>query len=189
MKRKAIAKDESWFLPQPDDVLFSSKGDPRWRPLSNFYVSPFEHDGHTYHHAEAAFQSAKARLAARMHADAGRSGLAAECLRIAEAIAQEPDPRKCKKLGGKTSLPMSPDALAAWANASERVMEDILRSKFAKAEVRACLAATGTARLFEARSAFADRVWGVYRNAKTGFMRGENKLGAILERIRDAFDN
>jgi ribA/ribD-fused uncharacterized protein len=190
MKRKAAAgpADGEETTTRPDDVLFTSKAqDPGWRTLSNFHVERFAHAGSEYLHAEGAFQAKKADLAERVWRELGDGAAADASRELAARIRAEARPSQCKKLGGRANLKMPEEALRRWnGGESLEAMRAILRDKFGPPEslARAALVATGDRRLFEARSVFPDKYWGVHHNAKTGVLRGENRLGRLLTEIR-----
>ena len=129
--------------------------------LSNFYPARVEVDGICYQNAEAAFQAQK-------------------CVDAADRVAFAELPAvKAKRKGRQVEL--RPD----WDAMRLSVMEEVVRAKFTQnPDLAARLVATGTMPLVEGNS-FGDTFWGV--DAKTG--KGENNLGKILMKIREALCN
>lgn len=126
--------------------------------LSNFYPARVEVGGIRYQNAEAAFQAQKCADAADRGAFAGLDAV------------------KAKRKGRQVKLRSDWDAVRL------SVMENVVRAKFLQnPDLAARLVATGTMPLEEGND-FGDTFWGV--DAKTG--RGENNLGKILMKIREA---
>jgi len=126
--------------------------------LSNFYPARVEVGGIRYQNAEAAFQAQKRTDAADRGAFAGLDAV------------------KAKRKGRQVKLRSDWDAVRL------SVMENVVRAKFLQnPDLAARLVATGTMPLEEGND-FGDTFWGV--DAKTG--RGENNLGKILMKIREA---
>ncbi len=123
--------------------------------LSNFHRHPFEWRAKTWTTAEAAYAAAKTR-------DEGER----ECIRAA------PSPAAAKRLGRRVDL------RSDWEHVKDDVMRSILEAKFAVAELRDALLATGDAELLEGNT-WGDVYWGVCGG------RGRNQLGRTLMRIRD----
>jgi hypothetical protein len=125
--------------------------------LSNFWPAVVMYDGETYASVEHAYQAAKT-----LDPDLRR------------AIREAPTGAAAKKKGQS----ISPTQLRAdWPELKLQVMEDLLRQKFAHADLKAQLLATAPKRLVEGNT-WGDTFWGVYKG------RGSNHLGALLMRIR-----
>lgn len=123
--------------------------------LSNFYPEPVLWRGVVYQTAEHAYQAAKACTP-----------------EVAARIAATHTPSAAKRLGKRIEL--RPD----WEEIKLRVMESILRVKFAPGtECAALLEATGEALLIEGNT-WGDVYWGVCNGV------GTNYLGALLMLIR-----
>lgn len=91
-----------------------------------------------------------------------------------EAIRRAPTPRVAATLGRDRRQPLRAD----WEAVKEEVMLTALRAKFLQnPDLRARLLATGDARLVEHTA--NDRYWG-----DGGDGHGQNRLGALLERVR-----
>jgi len=129
------------------------RGEYRW--LSNFWSCFVVLDGQTYPSTENAYQAAKT-----LGHDARvpfRSCFATKAKRAGRAL----------KIRGD------------WEEVKLSVMEDLLRQKFATAELRERLLATGDVELIEGND-WSDTYWGV--DDKLG---GQNNLGKLLMRIRE----
>ena len=86
----------------------------------------------------------------------------------AEAILAQPEPSKCKWMGGKRcsgkASAMSASALAGWEDVKLDAMERAMAGKFRDPELREKLLATGSRPLVEHLSGpFGDPCWGVKR--------------------------
>jgi ribA/ribD-fused uncharacterized protein len=127
--------------------------------LSNFAASPIVLDGETYPTMEHAFQAAKT------HDPAERQ-------LIREAVA----PASAKHLGKRVTL------RADWEQIKLDLMLSLLRQKFADAELRAQLLATGEAVLIEGNT-WNDRSWGAV--LVKGQWIGKNWLGRLLMQVRE----
>lgn len=124
--------------------------------LSNMYGVEVVWDGRTYRNTESAFQSAKVLSAEERDEFCGLSGVMA------------------KRKGRRVSL--RPD----WETVKDGIMEEVVRAKFEQhPELAEKLAATGDAPLMEG-NAWHDTYWGV--DSRT--LRGENRLGEILMKVR-----
>lgn len=124
--------------------------------LSNFYEYPIYYDGIIYRNSEAAFQSAKC-----MNKD-GRLGFS------------DLNPSEAKRLGRRVKL--RPD----WEDVKDQIMYDIVKAKFSAPELAKMLLDTGSAGLYEGNT-WGDMYWGIDSTT----LRGRNKLGEILMRVRD----
>lgn len=129
--------------------------------LSNFHPVDVTLGGRIYPTVEHAFQAAKTvDPKERMW------------VRVA------PTPAGAKQRGKKVHL--RPD----WEAAKVTVLEDLVRQKFLDPGLREQLLATGDEELVEVNT-WRDRYWGMCRD-KTGQLVGQNNLGRILMRVRDA---
>jgi ribA/ribD-fused uncharacterized protein len=131
--------------------------------LSNFYHSPFTHDGITYPTNEHFFQAYKT-------------------LDIAEkkAIAAAETPGQAKRMGRNVKL------RSDWERIKSSVMELGLRLKFTEhPDLRQALIDTAPAQLVEGTT-WHDRTWGVCMCPRCGG-RGENRLGQLLMKLRDEY--
>lgn len=129
--------------------------DGEYKFLSNFYPSPIEALGTVYPTVEHAYQAAKTRDVL-------------EQIKIRNA----PTPGNAKRLGQKIKL--KPD----WHLHKQRVMEGLLKQKFAHPELRAMLMATEGHDLVEGNY-WGDTYWGIYNG------KGHNHLGKLLMSIRN----
>jgi predicted NAD-dependent protein-ADP-ribosyltransferase YbiA (DUF1768 family) len=99
---------------------------PNWRKiLSNFYVSPFEYDGHKWNSFEHAFQSKKIEIVDPEKAywftlDSGH--------KIGKGDGEEA--RKNRKL-----IILTPSQLEQWFQIRSQIMEDILYAKFTQVPI------------------------------------------------------
>lgn len=89
-------------------------------------------------------------------------------------ILQAPTPGKAKRLGRKCTL------RSDWDKIKDSVMEEALRKKFAKPELRQLLLDTGDEYLEEGNT-WGDQYWGVCNGI------GKNKLGKLLMKLREEF--
>ena len=128
--------------------------------LSNFAECEVAFDGGVYHSAEAAFQAAKCEEA--------------EDKRAFEHLA----PADAKRLGRRVNLRDGWDAM------KDKVMLEILRSKFNLLDMRQKLLETGQEELVEGNT-WHDNYWGVCHCSRCAGEKGQNKLGRLLERLRD----
>ena len=120
--------------------------------LSNFYPCQIIYNGYIFKSSESAFQSAK---------DLNRQ-------KEFELLS----PGRAKKLGKQVNL--RPD----WEEIKDEIMEDILRIKFSKNNLRKKLLSTYPRELIEGND-WNDIYWGVCNG------NGNNKLGKILMKIRE----
>jgi ribA/ribD-fused uncharacterized protein len=127
--------------------------------LSNFYEVPITYEGITYQNNEAAFQSAKV-------ADYNK--------RLSFANL---NPSQAKSKGRRVQL------RHGWDLIKEEIMYEICKAKFEQnEELRQKLLDTGDQHLEEGNT-WGDRIWGTVNG------KGQNKLGKILMRVRDNWDN
>ena len=127
----------------------------RYRWLSNFWPASVTLEGMVFGTVEAAYQAAKT--------------LDLEHRRTIAGLAK---PGQAKRFGRK--LKVRDD----WQEVKLAVMENLLRQKFANADLRQKLLDTGDAYLEES-NAWGDRWWGVCDG------KGENHLGKLLMSVRE----
>ena len=127
--------------------------------LSNFAAAPVVYEGETYPTVEHAFQAAKT------HDRAER-----------QTIRDATTPATAKRLGRRVTL--RPD----WEQVKFDLMLALLRQKFASAELREQLLATGDAELIEGNR-WNDRTWGCV--LVKGKWIGKNRLGKLLMQVRE----
>ena len=128
----------------------------KYRFLSNFYTCPVRYNGRDYKSAEAAYQAQKATNE-RDHTRIMGAETAAAAKRIGMDI----------------------NLMEGWEAAKDSIMEGVVRCKFAQnPSLAAKLVSTYGALLIEGNT-WGDRYWGQVRG------RGQNKLGEILERVRE----
>lgn len=128
--------------------------------LSNFYEHPFMFDGKIYRTAEHAFQAMKA---VNEH--------------DRDLIAKAETPGKAKRLGRKIQL------RSDWEQVKEIYMLDIVRAKFADADLGQRLINTFPAELVEGTT-WHDNIWGNCTCDKCRNIEGKNYLGKILMSVR-----
>ena len=131
--------------------------------LSNFYNCYLVYEGVIYCSTEAAFQAAKT------HNFEERN-------RIARL-----SPSDAKKAGRK--LELRPD----WEDVKDRVMYDVCLAKFTQNDslrLKERLLATGDEELVEGNT-WHDNCWGDCHCEKCKNVKGENRLGKILMKIRE----
>ena len=124
--------------------------------LSNMYDAPVTYNGITYRNAEAAFQAQKDPR--RSQEFANLSG------------------KEAKQKGGKSGdITLRQD----WDEVKTDIMNDVVRQKFLQnKQLAEKLKNTGDRRIIEGNT-WGDTEWGVYQG------KGANKLGKILEEIRE----
>lgn len=132
----------------------------RYDFLSNFYECPVFYKGIQYYSAENAFQAQKAN--------------------DDETKVQFRDigPGRAKKLG--RTLPLSPD----WDLHKDAIMAGVLCAKFSQnPDLAAKLLSTGDQKLIEGNY-WHDNYWGDCRCQKCAGILGRNKLGKMLQAVR-----
>lgn len=127
-----------------------------YRFLSNFFFSPVVLDDIEYRTVEHAYQAAKTHD-----------------LAMRTRICLADTPGEAKRLGRKVVL--RPE----WETVKLDVMYWLVQQKFSNPALKRLLLATGEAELIEGNS-WGDTFWGVSKGV------GENHLGRILMRVRDA---
>lgn len=130
----------------------------KYRFLSNFYPSKVLLDDVEYPTVEHAFQAAKT-----------------DWIYERQSIKDAETPNKAKKLGRKVTLRSN------WEDIKEKVMEDLVRQKFANVELRNLLLDTNDSQLIEG-NAWGDTNWGCV--LKNDEWIGKNLLGKILMKVR-----
>lgn len=137
--------------------------------LSNFYNCPVEYEGLMYGSAEAAFQAAK--LKANTQEETNH-------LRVMEGFTQA-NPSIAKRLGRHVKL--RPD----WEKVKDKVMLDIVRSKFnINKGLAQLLIETGDAMLIEGTTGWHDNYWGNCECPRCINKVGRNQLGKTLMQVR-----
>ncbi len=130
--------------------------------LSNFFEPSPVVWGYTYNSVENAYQAGKCKK----DDVKGR----AQFLKLT--------PAQAKKLGQKVTMRED------WEEVKLRLMEHLLRQKFAIPELKEQLLKTGDA-ILEEGNWWGDRFWGTCYNKEEGVWEGENHLGKLLMKIRD----
>lgn len=131
--------------------------------LSNFYPSRIVLDGIEYPTIEHAYQAAKT-----------------DNIEHRQRIAAIETPKGAKAAGRRIKRP------ANWFEVNLDIMENLVRQKFTRyPELREKLLATDDAELIEGNN-WNDRFFGMVWDKKKEIWVGENKLGQILMRVRDA---
>jgi len=137
------------------------KFEGKYEFLSNFYKSPLRWRGNNYPTVEHAFQAAKTLDPI-----------------YRQAIATADTPGKAKRLGRKANL--RPD----WEEIKEQVMYECVSAKFSQdIGLMLALLATGDEELVEG-TLWCDNEWGDCKCPKCVNIKGKNKLGKILMRVR-----
>ncbi len=150
--------------------------------LSNFYhYKPFIHDSCLWRTSEHTFQAIKCSDYTNW-LDACEEGHDSHEAMEANSIWKAATPQEARDLGQQCK--MHDD----WEQIKERVMFDILWSKFFPgSELSKRLAATGGAELIESND-FGDVTWGAVLTGNSVWIdpcwQGKNKLGKILMAIR-----
>lgn len=130
--------------------------------LSNFSQTPVVWRDEVWPTAEHAFQAAK-------------------CLYEADrvAILNAATPGEAKRLGRKVTLRLD------WEEIKDSIMEEILRAKFASANMQSRLLSTKEEELVEG-NVWHDNYWGDCRCStnEACVESGENKLGKLLMKLR-----
>lgn len=134
--------------------------DGEYEFLSNFYHSPFTHDGISYPTNEHFFQAMKT-----LDIDTRK------------AIAAAPTPGAAKRMG--RHVPLRPD----WEKVKVYYMELGLRLKFANKTLAEKLIATGDEELVEGNW-WHDNTWGNCHCPQCSRIGGRNLLGMLLMELR-----
>ena len=141
------------------------KFEDKYRFLSNFYTSPIVYEGIKYYNAEAAFQSAKT-------------------LNIGNRLKfSKLGPSDAKKLGRRIELRDD------WEEVKEKIMYEIVKDKFNRnPNLAEKLLNTLPKYLIEGNT-WHDNIWGDCECDKCKNIKGQNKLGEILMRVRSEKDD
>jgi ribA/ribD-fused uncharacterized protein len=137
---------------EPDDSIGPFRGE--WAFLSNFFPCQVEYEGLVYASVEHAYQAAK-------RADR----------RYRDLVQGAATPGAAKRVGNA----WQPDP--GWCGRKERVMRELLRTKFDNHHLKRALIATGRRQLVEVNN-WGDRYWGRFNGD------GANRLGKLLEDVR-----
>lgn len=139
---------------------------------SNFYYSPFKHQGILFKWSEQAVMWRKAKL---FGAD-----------KIAEKILKAQTPKECKDLGRSREIAFDE---GVWLSHREEVYWDVLYDKFSTPKLKQQILSTGDKILAEASP--YDKIWGIglsesdKRAENPSEWLGENLLGQVLMRVRE----
>ena len=139
---------------------------------SNFYYSPFKHQGILFKWSEQAVMYRKAMLFSANN--------------IAEQILKAQTPKECKELGRSRLIPFDD---GVWQGFREEIYWDVLYDKFSNSKLKAELLKTGSKTLAEASP--YDKIWGIglsendVRAEDPRKWRGLNLLGEVLMRVRE----
>lgn len=139
--------------------------------FSNFYFSPFRHQGLVFNWSEQAVMYRKAKL---FGAD-----------RIAQAILKAESPDKCKALGRSRQIPFVEEV---WVENRERIYKEVLLDKFSYSKAKQVILSTADKTLVEASP--YDKIWGIGLAAShpdaenPEKWKGLNLLGKVLMEVR-----
>lgn len=151
------------------DYVFFWTGNEEY---SNFYYSPFYHQGIKFEWAEQAIMYRKAKLFGSHN--------------IANEILKATNPAECKKLGRSRQIPFDNKV---WDENKERIFKEVLIDKFKLEDLRKKMLETGKREFVEASP--YDKIWGIGLRenhpdaTNKSKWRGQNLLGKILTEIRD----
>lgn len=140
--------------------------------LSNFYFTPFKHEGIVFKWSEQAIMWEKAKF---FGAD-----------RVADEILKAQTPQECKGLGRSREIPFDN---AKWEEVREDLYFKVLKSKFGNGKLQKQLLDTGNKELVEASP--YDKIWGCglaqddSRITDKSKWLGLNLLGVVLMRVRE----
>jgi hypothetical protein len=147
---------------KPDDTIYFYSKTNKWAFLSNFWICDILIDGKTYKSTEHYFQAMK-------FVDP----------KIQQEIQESTSPSTVYKLANSRTGKYKEFIKINWENIKDQVMKDALRAKFTQnADLKKKLIETGNVKLVEASP--TDSYWGHGKDKK-----GLNKLGKLLEEIRD----
>lgn len=138
---------------------------------SNFYHSPFVHQGIKFQWSEQAVMYRKAMLFG--------------ATKIAQYILESDTPARCKFWGRSREIPFVEHV---WKVNRERIYREVLFDKFSLPELKKTILATGNKILVEASP--SDQIWGIglHENHKDATnpqkWRGMNLLGKVLMDVR-----
>jgi len=141
--------------------------------FSNFYYSPFKHEGHLFKWSEQAIMYRKAKF---FGAD-----------NIAKQILLAQTPKQCKDLGRSREIPFKD---FEWIEVRETIYKEVLLDKFSSSDIlMSQLLYTMNKTLVEA-SPF-DGIWGIKMGVNDpnienpSMWRGLNLLGKVLMEVRE----
>lgn len=156
-----------------DDYVFFWTGRDIY---SNFYYSPFRHQGKVFKWAEQAIMYRKAMLFGAH--------------KVAREIMIATSPAECKKLGRSRQIPFDNKV---WDENKEKIFKEVLIDKFKTPKLKKQILATGNRKFAEASP--YDKIWGIglHEDDKDVLdeskWKGQNLLGKILTEIRDEMKN
>jgi ribA/ribD-fused uncharacterized protein len=130
--------------------------------LSNFWPSTVEFEGMSFPTVENAYQAAKSENP------------------LERILFMNMQPGQAKRFGRKLPV-LRPN----WEEVKEAVMFDLLRQKFEQPHLRLKLKATGAQSLIEGNW-WHDNYWGSCRCIEHKGRVGQNRLGFLLMKLRDA---
>lgn len=139
---------------------------------SNFYYSPFYHEGVFFKWSEQAIMWRKAKL------------FGAE--KVMKKILLAEEPQQCKILGRSKEINFCDEV---WDENKEKIFLEVLRDKFKLTELREQLLSTGERELVEASP--YDTIWGIGMRENHPDVtdkkkwRGQNLLGKLLTELRE----
>lgn len=148
-------------------VLFWGNNDV----YSNFYYSPFVHQGNLFKWSEQAIMYRKAKLFGAHN--------------IANKILKAQTPKECKQLGRSRQIPFNE---VIWVRNRENLYKEVLLDKFSMPYLKEQILATGDRVLVEASP--YDRIWGIGLGSdhpdatNPSKWRGLNLLGKVLMEVR-----
>lgn len=148
-------------------VFFWTKQDV----YSNFYYTPFTHQGIKFKWAEQAIMYRKAKLF-RAH-------------EIAERVLLASHPNECKSLGRSKDIPFDN---AVWDNNKLFIFEEIILDKFKDPKLLAIMKSTGDRKFVEASP--YDKIWGIGMKedhpdaTNRTKWKGQNLLGQVLDNVK-----
>ncbi len=131
--------------------------------LSNFYISPFIYKNKRFLSSEHAYNYYKTFDRKER-----------------KNIILSPSPRMAKQLGRRCSLRND------WEEVKDKVMYSVVKAKFSNPELKELLLSTGEEKLEEGNY-WHDNYWGCCKCNECINIKGKNKLGKILMRIRSNY--
>ncbi|UGO47941.1 NADAR family protein [Bacillus phage vB_BanS_MrDarsey] len=153
---------------ETNEFIFFWMGDDVY---SNFYYSPFTHQGIKFKWSEQAVMYRKAMLFG--------------ATKIAQNILESDTPARCKFWGRSREIPF---VESVWKVNRERIYREVLLDKFSLPELKKHILSTGDKILVEASP--SDKIWGIglhenHRDATNPRKwRGLNLLGKVLMQVR-----
>ena len=152
-----------------DKHVFFWKGNDIY---SNFYYSPFKHQGKMFKWSEQAIMYRKAKLFGANH--------------IADKVLKAGSPVECKRLGRRRDLGF---VESVWDEEKCRIFKEVLRDKFSLPQLKQQILQTGDKILVEASP--YDNIWGIGMGENDKGVddpenwKGQNLLGKVLGDIRE----